>query len=492
MAASGLYEDIALRTGGDIYIGVVGPVRTGKSTFIKRFMETQVIPRIDDAYMRERARDELPQSGSGKTIMTAEPKFVPEEAVEIRLEGEARCSVRLIDCVGYMADGALGMYEEGVERMVDTPWDASPVTLKQAAETGTRKVIAEHSTIGIVVTTDGSVTDLPREAYEQTEARVITELKELEKPFIVLLNTAQPDSPEAMTLADQISEKYSVGCRPVNCMKMDEKEVEDIITSVLFEFPFYSLSVFLPAWVDALPAGHKIKNDIFADVRLCAGKLKKMRDVPAAAAGMETLGGAEKMTIRKTDLGTGTAEAEIELPRSMFYATLSEESGFDITDDGDLMSVLSDIAGSKSEYDRVAEALRSVRETGCGIVLPSSADMRLDEPEIVRHGNRCGVRLKAGAPCIYMMLANVETEVSPIMGGEKQSEGMLNYLIQQFEGDTAKIWESNIFGKPLYDLASEDISSKISAVPQDAVGKLRDTLQRIVNDGASGLLCIIL
>ncbi len=453
MAASGIYEDIALRTGGDIYIGVVGPVRTGKSTFIKRFMETQVIPRIDDTYMRERTRDELPQSGSGKTIMTAEPKFVPEQAVEIRLEGESRCSVRLIDCVGYMADGALGMYEEGVERMVDTPWDSSPVTLEQAAETGTRKVIAEHSTIGIVVTTDGSVTDLPREAYEQTEARVIKELKELEKPFIVLLNTSQPDSEQAKALSDEIAEKYSVGCRAVDCMRMDKKEIEEIISSVLYEFPFYSFAVYLPSWVDALPAEHKIKSGIFAAVRSCAGGLEKMRDVSAAVAGLEATEGIEKVTLRKTDLGTGAAEAEIALPRSAFYTTISEESGFDVKDDGDLLSILSELSASKNEYDRVASALKTVRETGCGIVMPASSDMRLDEPEIVRHGSRCGVRLKAGAPCIYMMLANVETEVSPIMGGEKQSEGMLNYLMQQFEGDTARIWESNIFGKPLYDLA---------------------------------------
>ena len=487
-----IYEDIALRTEGDIYIGVVGPVRTGKSTFIKRFMETMVIPNIDNVYRRERSRDELPQSGSGRTIMTAEPKFVPEEAVEVTLENGAAFSVRLIDCVGYMVPGAVGSLEDGSPRMVTTPWFDYEIPMTEAAEIGTRKVIAEHSTIGIVVTTDGTITDIPREDYLEAEERVITELKELGKPFLVVLNSAYPNSDRAQSIRADLISRYDVTCVCADCLELDERAVTDIIKGVLYEFPVKELDLFLPPWVDALPYDHPIKSGLYAAIREGCGGMHRIRDVEGAVAAIGACDTVSSARITSISLGTGLAAAQMDLPRSLFYETLSQQSGFAVHDDGDLLGLLSELSHVKWEYDKVAGALEEVRRTGYGIVVPGTDELVLEEPEIVRQGGRYGVRLRASAPSINMIRADIETEVSPIVGNEKQSEEMVNFLLQEFEGDTKAIWQSNIFGKSFHELVSEDLNTKLKRMPDDARGKLQETLQRIINEGSGGLICIIL
>jgi stage IV sporulation protein A len=488
----GIYEDIAKRTGGDIYIGVVGPVRTGKSTFIKRFMETLVIPNIENVYTRERARDELPQSGSGRTIMTAEPKFVPEDAAAISLEGGASLTVRLIDCVGYMVDGALGQTEDGSERMVTTPWFDGAVPITEAAEAGTRRVIAEHSTIGVVVTTDGTVTDIEREAYEEPEARVVSELREIGKPFVVVINSADPGSPRAAALRAELAEKYGAACVVKNCAYMGYDDITDIVKTALYEFPVGELGLYMPTWVDALPWDNAVKRALYDDIRAAASSMSRIRDVEDVIRAIGLSENVSSAAVREMNLGTGAVAALLDIPRAIFYATLCERSGFDVRDDGDLVSLLTELAGVKREYDRLGAALNDVRERGYGIVMPARDEMLLEEPEIVRQGGRYGVKLKASAPSIHMIRANVETEVSPAVGGEKASEDVVSFLLQEFEGDVSKIWESNIFGKSLYDIASEGLHAKIKKIPADTQAKLQTTLQRIINDGSGGIICIIL
>lgn len=487
-----LYDDIARRTQGDIYIGVVGPVRTGKSTFIKRFMETLVIPGIENVYRRERARDELPQSGSGRTIMTAEPKFVPEEAVSVTVDGSSAFQVRLIDCVGYMVAGAMGQMEGESDRMVTTPWFEHEIPLTEAAEIGTRKVIAEHSTVGIVVTTDGSITDIPREDYIEPEQRAIQELKEQGKPFLVLLNCTDPHSSRAQAIRRDIEQRYNVCCTAVNCLELDRDTIYDLLRKLLYEFPIRQLELFLPAWVDALAQEHPIKQDIYATIRTGTQELQRIRDVESCIGGLSACQELSGSRIMNIDLGTGIAQAELELPRGLFYETLSQQSGFEVGDDGDLMALLTQLAGVKTAYDKVADALRQVEETGYGIVVPSIDSLILEEPEIMKQAGRYGVRLKASAPSIHMIRADIETEVSPIVGGEKQSEDMIRYLLQEYEGNSDKIWQANIFGKSLHELVSEDLNTKLRRMPDDARLKLRETLQRIINEGSGGLICIIL
>ena len=487
-----IYQDISTRTSGDIYIGVVGPVRAGKSTFIKRFMETQVIPNIDNVYRRERAKDELPQSSSGRMIMTAEPKFVPEEAVDIALEEGASCSVRLIDCVGYMVPGALGEAEGEPPRMVSTPWLDHEVTMAEAAELGTSRVIREHSTIGIVITTDGSITEIPRENYVEAEGRVIRELQEIGKPFLVLLNAAEPDSERVQAIAADIAETYGVTCIPVNCLQLDDEDVERILRAVLYEFPLVELDISIPSWVEALPAKHPIKSGLYQTVRESAKDLRHIRQV---ASVIESIGSNEDISAASVNeilLGSGLVTAELQLPRALFYHTLSEQSGFAVGDDGDLMSLLTQLSSVKTEYDKVAQALKDARETGYGIVVPGVEELDLAEPEIMKQGGRYGVKLRASAPSIHMIRADIETTVSPIVGNEKQSEDMVNYLLQEFEGDTAKIWQSNIFGRSFHEIVSEDLQAKLKRMPEDARKKLRETLERIINEGSGGLICIIL
>ena len=492
MSESTIYEDIALRTDGDIYLGVVGPVRTGKSTFIKRFMETQVLPHIDNAYRRDRAQDELPQSGSGRTIMTAEPKFVPEEAVCIRLEDDVTFSVRLIDCVGYMVPGAMGQFEDLSPRMVMTPWYDHEIPMTEAAEIGTRKVITDHSTVGIVITTDGTITDIPREDYLEAEERVIRELQEIGKPFLVLLNSADPRGSRAASIAAEIGEKFGVSCLPVNCLALEEQELRSLLQGLLYEFPLQELDVFLPPWVDALPGEHPIKSDLYQRIAAGTAGLHCIRQLAPYLASLQNTENVESAGVDAMDLGQGVAQASIRLPRGLFYTTLSQRSGLSVSDDGDLMELLTELAEVRKAYDKVAPALIAARETGYGIVLPTVEELELEDPEIVRQGGRYGIRMRASAPSIHMIRADVSTTVSPIVGNEKQSEEMVNYLLRQFEGDTGKIWESNIFGRSFNEIAGEDLQAKLKRMPPDAQAKLREALERIINEGGGGLICIIL
>ena len=492
MTKTDIYQDIATRTGGSLFVGVLGPVRTGKSTFIKRFMETCVIPNIGNTYRRERAIDELPQSGSGRTIMTAEPKFVPEEAVEVALEGGATFSVRLIDSVGYMVRSAMGAFEDGEPRMVMTPWVEHEIPMAEAAEIGTRKVIEEHSTVGIVITTDGSISDIPREDYLEPEERVIRELQELGKPFVVLLNSTEPHSNRTKTIAKDIESRYGVRCLCVNCLELGEESINSIIKGLLFEFPLREMGIFLPAWVDALSAQHPIRQSIYNSIRSCGENLAHIREVDSAVSAM---GNEENISLSRVlaiDLGKGIAEAELQLPRELFYQTISDQSGFTVTNDGDLMELLTELSDVKSRYDKVSSALTNVYETGYGIVMPTIDDLELEEPEVMRQGGRYGIRLKANAPSIHMFKVDIESTVSPIVGNEKQSEDMVNYLLEKFSGDPAKIWESNIFGRSFHELVNEDLQAKLYRMPMDARLKFQETLQRVVNEGSGGLICIIL
>ena len=487
-----IYEDIAARTAGDIYLGVVGPARTGKSTFIKRFMETLVLPSIDDDYRRQRARDELPQSGSGRTVMTAEPKFVPEEAVEIAMEGGGTFSVRLVDCVGYLVPGAVGQLEDGEPRMVHTPWFPQEIPMAEAAEIGTRKVIAEHATIGIVITTDGTITDLPREAYPEAEGRVIEELKALGKPFLILLNSAHPQGEAAQKLRAKLAEQYDVTCLAVSCLDLDQQAVTEIIQAVLYEFPLEELQLFLPDWVETLPTEHPIRTALFQAIRAQAGKLVRIRDVKPAVAAMgqcELVTGASVTGMKR---GSGCCQARLELPRSLFYDTLSQQTGFALHSDGELLALLERLAVVQAEHQKVAAAMEEVRATGYGIVIPEAEELELEQPEIIKQGGRYGVRLRAKAPSIHMIRADIQAEVSPIVGSEKQSEDMLGFLLEEFEGAPEKIWQSNIFGRSFHELINEDLATKLKHMPEDAREKMRLTLERILNEGSGGLICIIL
>lgn len=473
-------------------LGVVGPVRTGKSTFIKKFMEKLVIPQIDNTYMRERAKDELPQSGSGKTIMTAEPKFVPEDAVTISLSEETALSVRLVDCVGYMVEGASGQFEDGEERLVTTPWFDHEVTLTEAAEKGTYKVISEHSTIGIVVTCDGSICDIPRERYITPEARVITELQSIGKPFVVLLNSAAPQSEAAQSLAAELAAEYNVRCMSVNCLELDEAGIADIVHSVLEEFPLKSIGFFLPEWLDALPEDNSLKSEIFEKISESCEAAVKLKDCYAVTARLAEHEKISRVKIRRSDLGTGAVSVDVELPRAIYYQTISEQTGIEVKNDGDLISTLTEMSAVKLDYDKLRTALEDVRTKGYGVVMPDSAQMQLEEPQIVRQGGKYSVKLKANAPAIHMLMTNIETEVTPAIGGETASEDIINFLLQGFDGDVNRIWQSNIFGKSLNDIAEEGLTSKIESLPEGAKQKLQETLQRIINEGSGGLICILL
>lgn len=492
MTDTGIYRDIAARTDGAFMLGVVGPVRTGKSTFIKRFMESMVIPRIDNTYMRERARDELPQSGSGRTIMTAEPKFVPEDAVSVKLDENTQMSVRLIDCVGYMVDGASGQFEDGEERLVTTPWFDHEVTMTEAAEKGTHKVIAEHSTIGIVITTDGSICDIPREKYLVPEERVIRELKSIGKPFVVLLNSAAPQSEEAAATAAEIAEKYDVKCLCIDCLNTGEEELTQVLRAVLEEFPLKSVGIFLPEWLDALPDGNELKSGLFSSILEAAEVTVKIKDGYTLISALGQNENISSVKLEKNDLGRGAMNISMQLPRALYYRTISEQTGITVNNDADLISTLTEMSAVKADYDKLRTALEDVRTKGYGVVMPDSAQMQLEEPQIVRQGGRYSVRLKASAPAIHMLMTNIETEVTPAIGGETASEDIINFLLQGFDGDVNRIWQSNIFGKSLNDIAEEGLNAKIEALPESAKQKLKETLQRIINEGSGGLICILL
>ncbi len=492
MMDTSIYQDIAVRTDGNLYIGVVGPVRTGKSTFIKRFMETVVLPLMDDTYAMERARDELPQCGSGRMVMTAEPKFVPESAAQLQLENGMRCAVRMIDSVGYMVQGASGNLEDGAERMVMTPWYAHEIPMSQAAAEGTRRVISDHSTVSVMVTTDGSVCALSREDYIPAEEQTVKELLNAGKPFVIILNCREPASEAAHSMAAELAERYGHPCMPLNCQTMEAEEIIGIIRVLLTDFPVSQYRVFFPPWMEALGEESAFRSALFTALRSGAEEAVRIGDVEGFVDTLRANESIEDAKITSCDLATGIVSVRIELPRRIYYEIISRESGFPVRNDRDLMLLLQSVGGLKEEYERVHEALESARSTGYGIVMPTMEEMRLEEPQIVRQGGRYGVRLKASAPSVHMILANIETEVSPAIGGEKASEEVINFLLQGYDGDVSRIWESNIFGKPLNDIAGEGLNNKIRAMPQDAQGKLRATIQKIVNEGSGGLICILL
>lgn len=487
-----VYEDIAKRTDGDIYVGVVGPVRTGKSTFIKRFMDLLVIPNIENEYKKERATDELPQSASGRTIMTTEPKFVPNEAVQITIGENIKLKTRLVDCVGYLVNNAIGYLEDDVPRMVKTPWSEEEMPFEQAAEIGTKKVIQEHSTIGIVMTTDGSFTDIPRQDYIEAEERVITELKSLNKPFVIVLNSAYPNSEESIELAKKLEAKYENSVVCINCSELTTSDINNIFEKVLFEFPIEQININFPKWIDVLDETHPLKNTLLDELHSAFNNIKYLKQVNSSISAFKNSEIITKTSISKIELGTGTVFVSIELKEELFYNMLTEISGCQILNDGDLFATMSEFASIKKEYDKIAFALEEVKAKGYGIVTPSIDELILDEPEMIKQGSRFGVKLKAKAPSIHMIKADIETEVSPIVGSEKQSEELVNYLLSEFENNPKKIWESNIFGKSLHELVNEGLQNKLSHMPEDAQVKLQETLERIVNEGSGGLICIIL
>ncbi len=492
MTNASIYKDIAERTGGDIYIGIVGPVRTGKSTFIKQFMDKLVLPNISGDYMKERANDELPQSSSGRTIMTTEPKFIPEKGAEIKIDDSASMNVRLIDCVGYIVPSALGYIEGNEPRMVMTPWYEEPIPFNMAAEIGTRKVINEHSTIGLVVTTDGSISDIPRAEYEEAEERVIDELKAINKPFIVLLNCMYPKSEEAISLGVELSRKYEVPVVPVNCLELDDEDIKHILSRILYEFPIKEISLCFPRWINSLPLSHWLRSQITEEIKKSASNILHIRDIGLFEENFKENPNIKKATVEKVELGNGCCEVELSLENSLFYKILAETTGLEIADEQELMENITELAAMKKEYQRVKGALEEVEATGYGIIMPETEELRLEEPEIVKQGGRYGVRLRASAPSIHLMKANITTEVSPIVGSEKQSEDLVMYLLSGFEEDPVKIWDSNIFGKSLHDLVNEGLHTKLSRMPIDARMRVQETVERVINEGCNGLVCILL
>lgn len=492
MTNASIYKDIAERTGGDIYIGIVGPVRTGKSTFIKQFMDKLVLPNISGDYMKERANDELPQSSSGRTIMTTEPKFIPEKSTHIDLDGASSMNVRLIDCVGYIVPSALGYIEGDNPRMVMTPWYEEPIPFNMAAEIGTRKVITEHSTIGLVVTTDGSISDIPREEYAEAEERVIDELKTINKPFVVLLNCMYPKSEQSIATAQELTEKYSVPVLPVNCLELEEEDIKEILARILFEFPIKEINICFPRWINSLPLEHWLRQSLTNGIKKSACDIKHIRDISCFENTFNDDENVENARIENIDLGQGSAEIMLNIKQSLFYKILEETTGLKINDEQELMEKISELSICQKEYARVKGALDEVEATGYGIIMPETEELKLEEPEIVKQGGRYGVRLRASAPSIHLMKANITTEVSPIVGSEKQSEDLVMYLLSGFEEDPVKIWDSNIFGKSLHDLVNEGLHTKLSRMPIDARMRVQETVERVINEGCNGLVCILL
>ena len=484
-----IYQDIAARTGGNIYIGVVGPVRTGKSTLIKRIMEKLVIPGIEDPYRQERARDELPQSGSGRMIMTSEPKFVPEEAVEISPDGTSRLRVRMIDSVGYMVDGAIGAVEEGQPRMVTTPWFDYEIPMTEAAELGTKKVMEEHCSIGLVVTTDGTVTDIPRRDYAEAERRAICDMKKTGKPFLVVINSRNPLGEEARALKSHIYKEYGVEPMVADCQAMELEDIGNLLKSLLYNFPMKELRVYMPRWVEALEGDHPVKEALYEALLQRAEEITSLALAETSLAKLKELEQVLDFHIRSVDLGSGTVSCSISFPEALFYEILSSRAGMPIENDAQLLKLLTELARIKGEYEQVADALSAVQATGYGVVMPTAQQMQLEKPEIVRKGGTFGVKLRAGAPSIHMIRVDIDTEISPMVGDEKQSRDLISYLGGE---EPEKLWQSNIFGKSVYELIQEGLTAKLVQLPEEVRGKFRGTLTRIVNDGANGLICLIL
>ncbi|MBQ7204135.1 MAG: stage IV sporulation protein A [Eubacterium sp.] len=487
-----IYSDISTRTGGDIYIGVVGPVRSGKSTFIKRFMDTLVIPNIEGDFQKERARDELPQSAAGRTIMTTEPKFIPEDSIDISVENNLHLKVRMIDCVGYIVPSSEGYIEDEQPRMVMTPWYDEEIPFNMAAEIGTKKVIEEHSTIGLVVTTDGSISQIPRDEYAQAESRVISELKALNKPFVVLLNSTEPNSESTRELADNLSAEYDVPVVPVNCLELSENDIKNILTNVLFEFPVVSIGIDMPSWFNGLSSDDSMRNSVINEIKEQCAAVNSVRSVYALAESLEMSENIESCSVADADLSSGNIVIKADIDNSYLFGIMSEKCSVEIKDEEDLLREFFALAEIKQSYARIAQALNQVEQTGYGIVMPDIDELSLEEPEIMKQGGKYGVRLKAHAPSIHMIKCNTFTEVAPIVGSESQSEELVMYLLKEFENNPSEIWNTNIFGKSLHSLVNEGLNNKLYRMPQDARDKFRETIERIINEGCSGLICIIL
>ncbi|WP_336786776.1 stage IV sporulation protein A [Paenibacillus sp. MMO-177] len=487
-----IFKDIAERTGGDIYLGVVGAVRTGKSTFIKRFMETVVLPNIASEAERVRAVDELPQSAAGKTIMTTEPKFVPNQAVQLRVSEGLDVNVRLVDCVGYAVEGAKGYEDENGPRMITTPWFDEPIPFQEAAEIGTRKVIQEHSTLGVVVTTDGSIAEIPRASYVEAEERVIGELKEVGKPFVLIINSTRPRSEEAIQLRGELQAKYDIPVITMSVATMGEEEVMSVLREVLYEFPVHEVNVNLPSWVMVLSENHWLRSNYENSVRDTVKDIRRLRDVDRVVSQFSDYDFIARAGLSGMNMGQGVAEIDLFAPDELYDRILMEVVGVEIRGKDHLLQLMQEFSHAKREYDRFAEALEMVKATGYGIAAPTLAEMALDEPELIRQGSRFGVRLKATAPSIHMIRVDVESEFAPIIGSEKQTEELVRYLMQDFESDPIKIWESDIFGRSLHSLVREGIQGKIAMMPDNARYKLQETLGRIINEGSGGLIAIIL
>ena len=484
-----IYADIAARTKGNIYIGVVGPVRTGKSTFIKRIMEELVIPNIADPYRQERARDELPQSGSGKTIMTSEPKFIPEDAVEISPDGTTKLRVRMIDSVGYMVDGAVGAEEDGVPRMVTTPWYDSQIPMTEAAELGTKKVMQDHCSIGIVITTDGTITDIPRQDYIHAEERAITDMQETGKPFLVIVNSRYPNGDQANAVKNSIHERFGITPTVADCQALTKEEIAELFQDLLYAFPMAQLQIHLPRWMDALEFDNPVKNDLFIALADSANHIRTLADAEPSLSGIKSMDTVSDLAFSNVDLATGIVSCVITLPEKLFYEILSQRAGISIENDSQLLGLLTELSAVKREYEKISDAISSVNATGYGVVMPTAEEMKLEKPEIVRKNGSYGVRLKAGAPSIHMMRVDIDTEINPIVGDEKQSQDLVDYLRGE---DPDRLWQSNIFGKSVYALIQEGLTSKLVRMPEDVRSKFRGTLTRVVNEGASGLICLIL
>ncbi len=534
-----IYEDIAKRTQGDIYIGVVGPVRTGKSTFIRKFMENLVLPNIENEFKRERTQDEIPQSGSGKTIMTVEPKFVPADGVEIKIKDTVSLKVRMVDCVGYIVDGALGHEEEGKQRLVSTPWSQEAMTFEKAAEIGTKKVIRDHSTLGIVVLTDGSVTGIDRKNYLSAEERVINELKSLNKPFAVVLNTLDPYSESTELLRSELEEKYDVPIVPLNVLAMDEEDIENVMETVLYDFPLNEIRINLPKWVEGLERNHWIKNNIIFTLKQSIaeiGKLRdvdsivkgfserinlpkwveglernhwiknniiftlkqsiaeigKLRDVDSIVKGFSELEFLEDTGVENVELGEGVISIDLTAKQDLFYNVLEEKSGFKIDGDHQLLNLVTKLSRVKNEYDKIESALYDAKTKGYGVVAPSLDELSLEEPEIIKQGKQYGIKLRANAPSLHIIKADISTEVSPIVGNQTQGEEMIKYLLDTFEENPSELWASNMFGKSLNDLVKEQLQSKLYTMPEEIRVKIQKTLQKIINEGSMNIITILL
>ena len=487
-----LYEDIARRTGGDIYVGVVGPVRCGKSTFITNFMQNLVLPNIEDKNSRDRTIDELPQSADGKTIMTTQPRFIPNEAVKINIDEKVEMKVRMIDCVGYLIDGAIGHVEGEKPRLVKTPWTEEDIPFEEAAELGTKKVIEQHSTIGIVLTTDGSITDIPRSSYISAEERVVAELKERNKPFVIVLNTKKPNAEETKKLAKSLYAKYEIPVVVKDVLNLNNKDIDEIFEKILLEFPIKSLKINMPKWLSALPFEHEIIRSIIDEVSKFGENVSKIGQIDKTNVAFLENENFEPLVISNIKMGEGKVYFDITPKPELFYKILSSECGFEIKDDFELISSIKDLAHAKKEYDKIKLALDDVKEKGYGVVMPSIEDMSLEDPQIIKQGSKFGVKLKASAPSLHIMSVDIETEVNPVVGSQAQSEELVKFLMDEFENNPKAIWETNMFGKSLSSLVNEGINSKITTMPLEAQRKMRKTLTRIVNEGKGGIICILL